>query len=104
MSTSGPPLWLKAVHRLERTVGEPIESAVRSDVYFDAVSALNRVRSRVTGAAEGVSGRCLHLANLPAGSDVRRLREQLSRVERRLDRLAELASEAEPTKRARSAR
>jgi hypothetical protein len=104
MSASGPPLWLQAVYRLERAVGEPIESAVRSDAYFDAVTVLNRVRSRLSGTAEGVSRRCLHLVNLPAGSDVRRLREQLSRVERRLDRLADLASEAEAVERARSAR
>jgi hypothetical protein len=95
MSENGPPLWLQAVYRLERAVGEPIESAVRSDAYFDAVSTLNRLRSRLGGTTESVSRRCLHLLNLPASSDVRRLREQLSRMERRLDRLGEQAAEAE---------
>jgi hypothetical protein len=87
------------VLKVERTVGEPIEAAVRSDTYFDLVSTTTRVRRKVGGAAEGVSRRCLHLLNLPAGSDIRRLRQQLARMERRLNELsndvAEL-DEAEP--------
>ncbi len=87
------PLWLRAVYRLERAVGEPIETIVRSDPYFDVVAHATRARSRAVGAAEGISRRCLHLLNLPAGSDVRRVREQLARMERRLQTLTdEIAS------------
>jgi hypothetical protein len=82
------PIWLRAVLRLERAIGEPIESAVRSDTYFDVVSATTRVRRRVAGTAEGVSRRCLHMLNLPAGSDIRGLRQQLARMERRLNQLS----------------
>ena len=82
------PLWLRVVLKVERTVGEPIEAAVRSDTYFDLVSTTTRVRRKVGGAAEGVSRRCLHLLNLPAGSDIRRLRQQLARMERRLNELS----------------
>jgi hypothetical protein len=83
------PLWLRAVHRLERAIGEPIEAAVRTDTYFDVVAHATRARSLAIGAAEGVSRRCLHLLNLPAGTDVRRLREQLARMERRLQVLTD---------------
>ena len=82
------PLWLRVVIRVERAIGEPIESAVRSDTYFDLVSTTTRVRRKVTGTAEGVSRRCLHLLNLPAGSDIRGMRQQLARVERRLNELS----------------
>jgi hypothetical protein len=82
------PLWLRAVLRVERAIGEPIEAAVRSETYFDLVSTTTRVRRKVGGAAEGVSRRCLHLLNLPAGSDIRRLRQQLARMERRLNELS----------------
>jgi hypothetical protein len=82
-------MWLQAVHRLERAIGGPIESAVRSDTYFDVVSQASRARARAIGAVEGVSRRCLHLVNLPAGTDVRRVREQLSRMERRLNALTD---------------
>src|ERR1700757_1770862 len=82
------PLWLRAVIRIERAVGEPIESAVRSDTYFDVISATTRVRRKVLGTAEGVSKRCLHLLNLPAGSDIRAVRQQLARMERRINQLS----------------
>lgn len=87
------PLWLRAVLRVERAIGEPIESAVRSDTYFDVVSKTTRVRRTVGGAAEGVSRRCLHLLNLPAGSDIRSVSQQLARMERRLNQLSDEVSE-----------
>ncbi|HEY1521295.1 MAG TPA: hypothetical protein VGF91_33040 [Solirubrobacteraceae bacterium] len=87
------PLWLRVVLRVERTIGEPIESAVRSETYFDVVSKTTRVRRTVVGTAEGVSRRCLHLLNLPAGSDIRNMRQQLARMERRLNQLSHEVSE-----------
>ncbi len=87
------PLWLRVVLRVERAIGEPIESAVRSDKYFDLVTKTTRVRRTVGGAAEGVSRRCLHLLNLPAGSDIRNMRQQLARMERRLNQLSDDVSE-----------
>jgi hypothetical protein len=83
-----PPLWLKTVHRLERAIGGPVETVVRSSTYFDAVAKLSRGRRKATGLVESASRRGLHLLNLPAGTDVRRMREQLSRLERRLDQLS----------------
>ena len=80
------PLWLKVVYRVERAIGEPIESAVHSDAYFDAVAEATRLRGRAVGTVEGVSRRLLHLFNLPAGTDLR-LREQLGRMERGLNEI-----------------
>jgi hypothetical protein len=82
------PLWLRAVHRLERAVGEPLESALHSDTYFDLVTEMLRAKARTGRTLEGVSRRMLHLVNLPAGSDIRRVREQLTRMERRLAELS----------------
>ena len=84
---SSGPLWLRAVYRLERTIGDPLESALHSDTYFDLITEVLRLRSRTGRTLEGVSRRMLHLVNLPAGSDIRRVREQLARVERRLAEL-----------------
>jgi hypothetical protein len=92
MSSKGP-LWLQIVHRLERAVGEPVESAVRSDTYFDLVSVAKRATGKAKGKAESVSRRGLHLLNLPAGSDVKGLREQLLRMERRINQLTENVEE-----------
>jgi len=82
------PLWLKLVLRFERKIGVPVESAVRSDAYFDLLTHANRTRARLTELTEGWSQQWLHLFNLPAGSEVRRLREQLARVERQLGEIA----------------
>ena len=93
------PLWLQLVLRLERAIGGPVEAAVRSDAYFDVVAELNRAKRQLTDAVEGVSKRGLHLLNLPAGTDVRRVREQLARVDRRLVEISkelEQARKAEP--------
>jgi len=78
------PTWLKLVHRAERAVGDHVETFVTSDVYFDLLTHGTRASRRVLQAAESVSREWLHLWNLPASSDVRRLHEQLSRVERTL--------------------
>jgi hypothetical protein len=92
---SNQPLWLRAVLRLERLVGEPVESLVHSDVYFGAVAQVTRSRSQVIGAVESVSRTALHLVNLPAGTDVRRVREQLARMDRRLTQIAKEIEELE---------
>jgi hypothetical protein len=88
------PLWLRAVHRLERAVGEPLEAALHSDTYFDLVTEMLRAKARTGRTLESLSRRMLHLVNLPAGSDIRRVREQLARMERRLVELSEELDEA----------
>jgi hypothetical protein len=80
----GPPIWLKAVLRLERLVGTRVEAAVHSDTYFDLVTHVHRSQERLGTAVEEVSARLIHLANLPAGTDIRRVRAQLARMERTL--------------------
>jgi hypothetical protein len=87
-SDDAPPFWLEAVRRFERAIGVPVESAVRTDAYFDLVTQANRARARMTRTFEDLSEQWLHLVNLPAASEVRRLREQLGRVERKLNRVA----------------
>jgi hypothetical protein len=99
---SSKPLWLDVVHRLERSIGERVESAVRTDTYFDAVTTATRATATIKSTAEAISRRALHLVNLPAGSDVRRLREQLSRMERRLNALSENVAELDDAPRQRS--
>jgi hypothetical protein len=97
--SSNQPLWLKAVHKIERAVGEPIEAAVRTDTYFDLVTKATRATSQARRTVVGTSTRVLHLFNLPADADVRRLREQLSRMERRLNQISDEVSELDGTRR-----
>jgi hypothetical protein len=96
---AGQPLWLKAVYKVERAVGTRVEAAVRSDTYFDMVAESQRRQRQARALAEGISRRCLHLLNLPAGSDVRRLREQLGRMDRRLHSIQKELAELEAVER-----
>src|SRR5689334_15749647 len=100
-----PPLWLDAVRKFERAIGDPIESFVTSEAYFDAMTRFKRAQAQVTGAVENVTNDVYRMFNIPAGSDVRKLREQLSRMERRLEAMSkELAKrDAESAKPKRSA-
>jgi hypothetical protein len=88
------PPWLRLVLDLERTIGRPIEEFVRSDRYFDLVAEANRARAQLTTLYERLSEDWLHFLNMPANSDVRRLREQLSRLERQVNRLAKDMADA----------
>jgi uncharacterized membrane protein YccC len=96
VSKKETPPWLDFVQRFERAIGEPVESWVRSDSYFDLMTQMNRARQRFTKSFEDYAEQWLHLFNLPAASDVRRLREQLSRLERTVERMSnELDDRAE---------
>ena len=98
------PLWLRAVLRVERAIGEPIESAVRSDTYFDLISTTTRVRRKVGGVGRG------RLAAMPAPAEPAgrdrtsaRVRQQLARMERRLNQLShDVAELDEQTPRVRA--
>jgi len=76
------PAWRRAFDKLERTVGEPLEDAVASQRYVDLVVkgtkaqlAFNRIVKR---AVDHQIARALHLFNVPAYSDMRRLSRQLT--------------------------
>ena len=90
---SAKPLWLRAVYRVERAIGEPVEAAVRTETYFDVMSTATRTTKTAKRMVAGTSTRALHLLNLPAGTDVARMRQQLARMERRLNQLSEQVEE-----------
>jgi hypothetical protein len=86
-TASDRPGWLDTVLKLERAIGSRIERVVTSDEYFEFVAHANRARKRFSKTFESAQEEWLHLFNLPAGTDVRRLREQVSRIERELESL-----------------
>ena len=82
-------------------MGGPIEAAVETDTYFDIVTKATRATGTVKRKVSSTSTRVLHVINLPAGSDMQRMREQLSRMERRINRLTEEVTDADGPHRAR---
>lgn len=79
-----PPTWRRAFDTVERGVGMPLERLVRSDRFFDAVALATRSRAQANHQLERVSRRALHLLNIPTATDVRRLGDQVNRMDRRI--------------------
>jgi hypothetical protein len=95
------PFWLDAVRRLERAVGTPVERFVTSEKYFDMLPQLRRAQAQVQELAVSATEEWYKLLNLPTGSDQRQMREQLSRMERQIEKLTkELADRDAAPKRA----
>src|SRR5437870_4890120 len=78
------PRWLQFVHKFERAIGEPVESWVQSEGYFDLVTHAGRAYGQLSRGLQELQRECLHMLNLPTNTDVTSIREQLARVERRL--------------------
>lgn len=80
--SNGKPVWWRAFDRIERAVGEPLEAAAASPTYVDALILGMRVQRAIGGAvgrvAGGVLGTVRHVADLPTGSDLRRLSHQMT--------------------------
>jgi hypothetical protein len=90
-----PPTWRRAFDTVERGVGMPLERLVRSERFFDVVTLATRSRSGVNRQLERVSRRALHLLNIPTATDVRRLSDQVNRMDRRVVAMRKDLSEDE---------
>ena len=69
----------------------------RAIASFDTLTRLKRAHAQVAAVVENVTDDVFRMLNVPAGSDVRKLREQVSRMERRLEAMSkELAKQNDP--------
>ena len=84
---TGPPLWRQAFDAVERRVTPPAEQLVRTPAFAVGAALLRRAQTVAWNSAQGVSARAWHLLNLPAGSDVTRLRAQIGALDREVRRL-----------------
>jgi len=88
------PLWRQAFDAAERAVTPRAETFVRTPTFHIGVALLRRAENAVRDSARGLTTRAWHLVNLPAGSDVSRLRAQIGALDREVRRLG-LQLEAE---------
>jgi hypothetical protein len=73
---------------VERAVGGRLEQATRTDEFATLLTTLSRVDTRVRRTYRQATADSLHRFNLPAWSDLLRLSEQMTALERRLSDLA----------------
>jgi hypothetical protein len=97
---AGPdrPLWWPLFIAAERAVGSRLERATRSEEFATAVTRLAQVEGALRSAYVRATAAQLHRANLPAWSDLRRLGEQVTALERRVADLAVKIERASPAK------
>jgi len=95
------PGWRRAYDTAERAVAPRAETLVRSSEFARVTAVVVGLRRTVGRAMNGVAARAWHLANLPAGTDVQRLRVQIGALDRDVRRLS-LQLEQSRTSRGRS--
>ena len=89
------PLWRRAFDAVEQRVGPQLEQAVQTEQFADVTAALARLQGQLQRRTERAMRRGWHFWNLPAGSDVKRMSEQLASLERRV---RDLSKQLEDTK------
>jgi hypothetical protein len=82
------PRWRQVFDAAERAVAPHAESFVRTPTFAVGAALVRRARTVVTDSAQGLTARAWHLVNLPAGSDVSRLRAQIGALDREVRRLS----------------
>ncbi|MGY1638476.1 hypothetical protein ACI78V_17650 [Geodermatophilus sp. SYSU D00742] len=87
MADARPPLWRQAFDAAERRVTPRAEEFVRSDAFSIGAALLRRASTLARGSARGATTRFWHLLDLPAGTDVSRLRAQVGALDREVRRL-----------------
>jgi hypothetical protein len=82
-----PPRWRQAFDTVERAVAPRAEELVRTPYFSLGVALARRAQTMAGRSVQDLTARAWHLLNLPAGSDVSRLRTQIGALDREVRRL-----------------
>ena len=82
-----PPLWRQAFDAVERRVTPRADEFVRTETFAVGAALTRRAVTLARDTARGATTRAWHLLNLPAGTDVSRLRAQVGALDREVRRL-----------------
>ena len=85
--------WREIYDEWEKAVSPGLQQFTASDGFRDFMAASAKVTSAFTAEFERASRRWLHFWNLPAATDVRKLRQQVAAVDRELKGLKNLVFE-----------
>ena len=87
MADASPPLWRQAFDAVERRVTPRAEEFVRTETFAVGAALTRRAVTLTRDTARGATTRFWHLIDLPAGTDVSRLRAQVGALDREVRRL-----------------
>jgi TolA-binding protein len=82
-----PPLWKKAFDAAEKQAGPMIGKALSNPKVIDAITLTMAVERRAREDLAEFVRRQLHMANLPAGTDVQKVSNQIANLERQIRQL-----------------
>jgi hypothetical protein len=82
------PMWRAPYDAAERFMGPQADAFVRSDHFASIASALTGIQRVVGRGIDDIATAMWHLVNLPAGTDVQKLRQQVGALDREVRRLS----------------
>jgi hypothetical protein len=88
------PLWRQAFDAVDGAVGPRLTELINSEGFAIAVGLMSRAQSEVRRRSERTTRRMLHLWNLPAGSDVTRLLNEIGALQQQVRDLTRQLNEA----------
>jgi hypothetical protein len=81
---SNTSLWRRVYDGVEKPIGDALAAGARSGAFGDVQAIAVRVPRRLRNEIERRTRHLLHIANLPTATDVRRLTEQVTDLQREL--------------------
>jgi hypothetical protein len=87
MSPQPPSALRRAVDRVERALGPPLESATNAPEFYSVLVTARRVQRAVGSRADRLASWALHQAGLPSRRDIRGLRRQIAAVQQEVGAL-----------------
>jgi hypothetical protein len=93
---SDKPLFWKVFDAVDRVVAPRAEEIVRSGAFLGGLGLAARAQAGVRRRVEERTRGLWHLVNLPAGTDVARLRREVAALDRELRRMATTLERATP--------
>ena len=80
--------WRRAYNAVERNVAPRVEALVHTDEFAHMTAVTARARRQAGNRVNAIAARVLHLMNLPASTDLQRLRMQVGALDREVRRLS----------------
>lgn len=91
------PVWRQGFDTVEQTVAPRVTELVNSEQFAIAAGLVTRAQRTARRRAERTTRRLLHLVNLPAGSDVTRLLNEIGKLQAQVRELSRQVDEGKAT-------
>jgi hypothetical protein len=88
-------LWRQVFDTAERSVTPRVEALVRTSEFSKGAALTIQLRAALRSRVSTLSAKAWHTLNLPAGTDIVRIRAQLAAIDRELRRLGMQAEQDE---------